>query len=254
MFANAWLNRICFAPDDAGAGGGGDGGAAGGGTALDPKEITSLRESIGELSKGINALMELGRQNQQQRQQREQQVEEEVIEEEDELDTLTESQLEALPRARFGQLLTGKIGKLIEGQLKPLAEQINGVTVATTTERVKTEVANLAAQHKDYWDFQQEMLVLAREHPTLSPTRLYRLARTEHPQKAAEMDKKYKGEADGEDDDGKQRRKINFGGMAPNGAGRDNDKARRMAPRDAANAAWDATIEALGGEPDFGDT
>src|SRR5690606_20441390 len=144
--------------------------------------------------------------------------------------------------------------------VKPLSEQVRTVASHTQASTVAAEVKEVAAENKDFWEWQQEMLALAKQHPTLNPRRLYYLARSENPEKAQAMDKKYKsgssedGEA-GKEGDGQNKSKkipISFGGLTPSGAtGGRKSMQEKMAKSSAADKAWEETVRALGGEPLF---
>jgi hypothetical protein len=109
--------------------------------------------------------------------------------------------------------LTDRISKLIEeklaGALNPLTEHLNKLQTTVITGNAKTEVAQLREKHKDFADWKDEMVALAKEHPTLGFQQVYQLARANNPAKAGELDLKYNPPP--------PKPPPRFGGFAPSG-------------------------------------
>lgn len=170
------------------------------------------------------------------------------------------TELEAMPRAAFAQFLADKILKAVNSQVvRPINDRLDQITASTSHNAIQSDVLRLGGERQadgtykggkypDFWDFQQEMLSLAREHPGLPPERLYKLARAENGTKAAEVDKKHRPATP--PPGGKVR--LSFGGLTPSQSGT-SSKGGKMPTQEASTAAWAETVAALGGEPLFGE-
>lgn len=255
-----FLGGVSFLPfrsvEDGGAGGGGGPGggdsnsqASGGSEA--PAWAKSFEENVKTLAQGIAELNNLAKQRAQAAQQPPQQQE---PEEEDEPEP-SPTDLETMDRAEYARYITGQVIKELKTVLKPVEQKVNQVDQTVVAQRLATEVTELSARHKDFYEWQDEMLAIQRENPTLSVSRLYALAKAENPAKATELAKKYSADGGDASDGSKQQEKktlkVSFGGFAPNGSGAASAN-RKMAPREAAIAAWDQVVGELG-TPDFQD-
>ena len=170
------------------------------------------------------------------------------------------TELEAMPRAAFAQFLADKILKAVNTQVvQPINQRLDQITASTSQASIQSDVLRLGGERQadgtykggkypDFWDFQQEMLSLAREHPGLPPERLYKLARVENEAKAAEVDKKHRPAP--APSGGKVR--LSFGGLTPSQSGT-SSKGGKLPAQEASTAAWAETVAALGGEPLFGE-
>lgn len=172
------------------------------------------------------------------------------------------AELETMPRAAFAEHLVAKILAAVNKQVvEPINARLNEITANTSKTTIQGEVLRLGGERqadgafvggkfKDFWDYREEMLVIAREQPGLPPERLYRLARAENPAKAAVVDKKYAPKEAPGAPNGRVR--LNFGGIPPGQSGT-GDRSQNMKAGEAAQAAWLETVAALGGEPMFGE-
>lgn len=254
-----FLGGVSFLPfrsvEDGGAGGGGGPGggdsnsqASGGSEA--PAWAKSFEENVKTLAQGIAELNALAKQRAQTAQTQPQQQEEE-----EEESPPNDIDLETMDRAEYARYITQQVIRELKTVLKPVEQKVNQVDQTVLANRLATEVAELSTRHKDFYEWQDEMLSIQREHPNLSVHRLYALARAENPAKATELDKKYSadggGQSDGSRTQEKKTLKVSFGGFAPNGSG-GASMNRKMAPREAAIAAWDQVVGELG-TPDFQD-
>lgn len=128
--------------------------------------------------------------------------------------------------------LVKHIEKRVKKVVEPALKRADDAEGAVHLRDLKEQVEKMASDHKDFWDWKEEMGALVKEHPDLSPRRLYSIARAENPKKAAEMDKKYAEKKEESD--------VPFGGLTPT-SGRQRN-AKRMNAADAAEAAWEATM------------
>ena len=122
---------------------------------------------------------------------------------------------DTMTQADLATHITGSVLKSIESMLAeklgPLVAQVQNVQQTVATNSVTAEVKQMRAEHKDFGDWKDEMVALAREHPTLGITRLYNLARAENTEKAKALDTRYNPPAPPPP--------PRFGGFAPSAPG-----------------------------------
>lgn len=103
--------------------------------------------------------------------------------------------LEAMSRPELVSHIVGTLAaefkSQIEAALNPFAEQLGALQQNVTTRQVSNEIDTMRGQHKDFNEWKPEMVALAKEHPTLGITQLYRLARASFSEKATQLDSKY---------------------------------------------------------------
>lgn len=75
--------------------------------------------------------------------------------------------------------------------LAPLIDRVNGLTTSFTQNSVNADVEKVRADNKDFGEWHDEMIDLAKENPTLNVKRLYALAKAENPAKAEKLAAKY---------------------------------------------------------------
>ena len=243
------------APDGGDNSGGQQGGAQGGSQqgaqqpVLTPEQFTqftegmkSLNSNLTEFGGGIKELLTLAKERNAAPAQQPQQGEEP---DEEEIDSTT---LETLPRAQFMDVMLRKFKANLEASLQPINERINNVGNTVETRSLMEEGQKVKAEKADFMEWKDEMTALAKEHPTLGIRRLYNLARADNPEKAAEMDKKYKKKDDGENPPPKSKPRP-FSMSPGGGAGTTETRNQRMNPKDAAQAAWEDTVAKMGGSP-----
>lgn len=102
-------------------------------------------------------------------------------------DTMTQSELVA----HLNSSVTQMVQKAITEALTPLTQQITNVQQTYTTDKVTGEVNQMKSTLKDFTDWKDEMVGLARQHPTLGVKELYALARSLNTDKAKQLDTKY---------------------------------------------------------------
>lgn len=103
--------------------------------------------------------------------------------------------LDALSRQELVAHVVGSMTKtfetLLADKLNPVLERVNTVHTDVVVDRAKSEIGSLRAEHKDFSDWNTEIVGLAKQHPSLSITECYRLAKVSNPAKATELDRKY---------------------------------------------------------------
>lgn len=68
------------------------------------------------------------------------------------------------------RVMSEEIGKAVDREVKPLKQQ-------TAVDRAVQQVREVAAKHDDYFDHRDQMMQLAKMHPSLHPEQLYVLAK-----------------------------------------------------------------------------
>lgn len=253
MWRNQLLNGATWAPE------GGESGStteptgstaaptAGGGAGDPPPWAKDLNTAVGGLTGTIKELLTLAARREQQSPPQPAQSAQSADDDDDEP---TAEELETLSRADFGKHIVSAVLKAVNKQVvEPINQQIQSITQHTTRNEIQGSVKELAAQNKDFWEWQPEMLALANENRGMAPKRLYQLARADNPTKAKELDTKYGEKKPTGEGSGRVRFK-GFGGLTPSQSG-SGGKARNMGGSEAAKTAWAETVAALGGEPDF---
>lgn len=176
--------------------------------------------------------------------------------------------LESMPRQQFVEHIVGQVLKGVRTQIaEPLNQRINQLGAQGVQHSLASEVERLGGtrqadgsysggKYKDFWDWRDEILSVAKQTPNATVERLYHIARAENPKKTEDLAKKYsppKDEGEGNRTTDGETRKIRlrgFGGLTPGQSGT-GARGRKMAGPEAANAAWSEAVAALGGEPLF---
>lgn len=102
-------------------------------------------------------------------------------------DEMTNAELAKYIREATAQEIVDKIQPLLAqfGEKQASQEQ------AVLTESYTREIEGLAGKHKDFMDWNAEMIAIVEETPGITPLRAYHLARSENQKKAKELDEKY---------------------------------------------------------------
>lgn len=126
-------------------------------------------------------------------------------------DTMTQSELATHITGSVQKMLQASIQSALQEALGPLAQQLTGLQQTVTTDKVVGEVNQMKSSHKDFSDWKDEMVSLAKTHPTLGVKQLYNLARADNAEKAKQLDTKYNPPAPPPP--------PRFGGFAPSAPG-----------------------------------
>jgi hypothetical protein len=102
-------------------------------------------------------------------------------------DTMSNAELVAYTTSS----LQSMVQQSIKEALDPVVRQMSTVQNDVVTTRATLDLKDLRAQHKDFADWKDEMIGLAKQHPTLGFQDVYRLARANNPAKAGQLDTKY---------------------------------------------------------------
>ena len=103
--------------------------------------------------------------------------------------------LNPMTRDEFAAYIVGTVLKAFESKLdvslRPIVDHVNTLSSNVSMKTVNEEIGQLKSSKKDFAEWNTQMVDLAKEHPTLTVTDLYHLARTRNPTRAAELDKKF---------------------------------------------------------------
>jgi hypothetical protein len=139
---------------------------------------------------------------------------------------------EAMSRPELVAHIVGTVGEAVRAQLaealNPVSQQLTNLQMHVTTESATQSVNKLRTDHKDFNEWKDEMIGLAKVHPTLDIPSLYTLARGSNAAKSATLDAKYNPPA--------PKPASRWGGLTPSG-GSTNGSAV-LSSRDAGIEAY----------------
>jgi len=137
------------------------------------------------------------------------------------------------------KLVVGEVGKVVDEKLGKVNESIHSTNQNVNDSALQVEVKELLVDNPDLMDWKPEMSALAKDNPNLSLTRLHKLARSEAPEKAEELDQKYAASDEKDDvDPGFLSLMSTGGGMSD----LDSDE-KPMTSEEAGEKAWEDTLE-----------
>lgn len=148
----------------------------------------------------------------------------------DAMDDLTNSQL--IP------LVLSEVGKLLDEKLKVIDTKITTTDQGIVDDKVEKEFKALVVTNPDLFEWSGEITELNKKTPGLSIKQLYNLAKSENPDKTAEMDEKFKKDEEG--DKGKDKSGL-IGFMPTSGVTVEGNE--KLTKEEAADKAWDDTLE-----------
>lgn len=147
--------------------------------------------------------------------------------------------IERLSRTEFANKIIDRVVKAVDKQMKQVTEEVEGVRKDAGNTALENQIEKLEAKHKDFWDWQPEIKILAQENPGTSLQRLYAMAKHENPNKLAEMEKKYKKD-DETGKGGDSSKSKNFGGLTPTSSAIEHTE--KMDKTSAADKAFEETM------------
>ncbi len=209
------------------------------GTGVSQENFDKLVATVGGLTKGITAI-QTGMVGMQQRaadgDAAQKKADEEAAAAAEDADV---GDLEQMSRADFANYIGDNIVKTLQKEmLDPLNKKIEGIETTSVDKDIKMEVKELSGEHKDFWDWKSEMGEIAKATPGITLKRAYKLARSENPDKAKELDDKHKDTSGDKDEKAK-----GFGGLTPTSSA--TSKSTKMDQATAVESAWDETMEGL---------
>ncbi|MAH50910.1 hypothetical protein CMI37_34155 [Candidatus Pacearchaeota archaeon] len=214
-----------------------------------PKGLEALAEMLTGISTSVNALTQRMDGLERTQQPAQKPADKEIVKREEK----TEEELDDMSRSEFMQHLVGEIGETV---IKPLAARIDQSAQDTKVDKTASAIEKARAEHKDFGEFEKEIIAVAQEVPGISVERAYQTARQENPEKAVEMDEKYKSDEDKTAEADKEAlAKANeegmpFGGLTPTSGVVSKDVAYED-DREAFDAAWDENVTQAGLEGMF---
>src|SRR3990167_1333366 len=108
--------------------------------------------------------------------------------------------LEQLDRKDFARFILAQSKGDIQGEVKKLSDvmvaKIDDLGGRFESKNAGEQVEKTASDHKDFWEWSNEIKGVLKDNPTLTVRRAYALVRSENPEKAKEMDKKYNQHVD----------------------------------------------------------
>jgi len=130
---------------------------------------------------------------------------------------------EAMSRPELVAHIVGTVGEAVRAQieaaLSPITTQLTGLQTTVATKTATEQVKELRSTHKDFNDWKDEMVGLARQpqYASLEIADLYVLARSRNASKASALDLKYTPPA--------PKPAPRWGGLTPSGGGTSNGAA-----------------------------
>ena len=131
------------------------------------------------------------------------------------------------------QLVVSEVGKVVDSKLGTVADDLKKTNQDINDTRLTGQLRELMNDNPDFLDWKSEMAAIAKENPTLSMERIYKLAKLEDPDKAEDLKKKY---SDDDDDT-----KGDFISLMPTGGAYD-DSDEKPTKEEAAEKAWEETV------------
>ena len=161
------------------------------------------------------------------------------------------AELEALPRADFAEYIANKTARHLDKQvIAPLRSQLQSVTSRTTEAQVIDAIEKCRGKFEDFDHYKAPILELAKQHPTLTPEKLYILAVTDAG-KQPKLRPSATTKTGGDDTGDKPVPKIKFGGLRPQNSGASGKTTTPPKDTDEAlSRAWSETVASFG-EPVF---
>jgi hypothetical protein len=134
----------------------------------------------------------------------------------------------------FGERITTTIIEKVSEIVKPTQEAQVQTQQELLTESYTRQIEGLMGQHKDFADWNEEMVAIVQENPGITPLRAYRLAKAENPEKDKKLDVKYNPPP--------EKPKPPFSFAPSSGSGSDNDKPPTKVDNVTAfKKAWEKT-------------
>ena len=154
--------------------------------------------------------------------------------------------LDTLDRKEYGTLLLTKfmdrLSVHLDDKLKPITSEVASVKETVASDLGSRQISDALTVHRDLYEWKDEIATLLKETPNMKLTRALIVAKSENPEKATAMQKKY-AVVNGED-----KNKVRYLGMTPTSrtSGDDGGKGK-MKFAEAAEHAFDDVVASFGG-------
>lgn len=159
-----------------------------------------------------------------------------------------EDDVDDMPNSKLVAHILKSVEDVVGKQVGELSKDLKDFKLDIDTKDSKSTVQKFAEEHKDVYDWSDEIKKMFQETPGISIGNAYKLARMDNPEKATELDEKYS-------DEPKKEETTPFGGLTPTSGKGLGDEApedeKDMDVDKAANLAWETALEefpALAGE------
>lgn len=221
-------------------------GEGNGGQASQPTpDYGKLQEAISQLPQAVQEAVMSGV-NKAVEQNRGQEGHHQEQEQHQEVKELSEQELESMSRSDLLKYIEHRFGSLVNQHLQPLQERVEQTSTTTERDRIQRQVNEAANKHPDFWEWRDEMQGLVQQYPDLTPEDLYTLAKTRNPEKAQQLQQK-KQEAERSKQAEEQSKRPAFGGLTPTSGVR-TSSSDRMSQKDAIESAWNDIMSEIPSE------
>jgi hypothetical protein len=144
---------------------------------------------------------------------------------------------ETMTQSELAVHLLGNVNNIVQEAIKaaltPVMQQVQHAQTTATTVDLNRTIDQLKSQHKDFSDWKDEMIGLAKQHPTLGMEHLYQLARASNAAKATELHTKYNPPP--------ARPAPRFGGLVPGSVSGSPGTPKPLTPQQASFEAYQET-------------
>jgi len=136
-----------------------------------------------------------------------------------------------------------KVEKLLDAKVTPLSKDIDKVDKGTRLKDLQRQIEKLESRHPDFMDWREDIAEIAKNNPNISPQDAYDLARLRNPDRAKELDEKYKPAdvKEAEKKAAEAKKKSPFGGLLPT-SGKRAEAKTNLDEDKAAELAWQETF------------
>lgn len=145
---------------------------------------------------------------------------------------------ETMDRKTFAAHILQSLRGVLQEEVKPMKESFGQLNEKIDGQSLSVMINEFKKDHTDFFEWKDEIRELVKENPTLTPARLYMIARAENPVKAKKMDEKF-GLNKQPDKNGND-----ILSLFPSSGGGSTTKsgAGKMSPKQAAEAAWNEVM------------
>jgi len=159
---------------------------------------------------------------------------------------LDDRTLESLSRKDFMEHIVDRFSKVVDSKIKPVATQLDDGQTKQLEKDVAAAVKKAESDHKDFWDWKEEMGKELLKNPYLYPEDAYILVRARDPKKAKEMDEKHLSDEEKKKIEAAKKKENNpqFGGLTPTSG--KTVTSDRMKKEEASELAWQETMGETG--------
>lgn len=148
---------------------------------------------------------------------------------------------EALSQKDLAKNLVDIMSKKVQEISAKFDDTTTSVQSTLNAKDLKQQIGEARTNLKDFDKWLAEMRDEFTKNPYLSVADAYTLARSKNSKKASEIDKELSDEMARHVEPGKEKAKVRFGGLTPTSR-MSLEKVTKMAPKQAAEAAWDEVM------------